>query len=45
MDGTQHAEADNIESIVFKSNRNLETFAGESVQVGCTAVEISPKLK
>ena len=34
---------DKTELIVFKSKRNLKTFAGESIQVGCIAVEISPK--
>ena len=31
--------------IVFKSNRNVKIFAGGSMQVGYTAVEISPKVK
>ena len=34
---------DNTELIVFKSNRNVETFAGGSIHVGCTAIEISVK--
>ena len=36
---------DKAEFIVFKSKRNLKTFAGESIQVSCTAVKINPKVK
>ena len=28
------------ELIVFQFNWNVETFAGESMQIGCTAIEI-----
>ena len=35
---------DKTEFILFKFNRNVETFAGERIQVCCTAVEISPKV-
>ena len=36
---------DKTEFIVFKSNRNVELFTRESIQVGCiTAVEISLKI-
>ena len=37
---------DKTQFIVFKSNRNMKMFAGESIQVGYTAVEeISSKVK
>ena len=33
------------EFTVFKSKSNVETFAEECIQVGCTALEITPKVK
>ena len=34
---------DKTELILVKSKRNVKMFAGESIHVGCTAVEISSK--
>ena len=36
---------DKTETIVFKSSRNVKTIAGENIQIGYTAVEITSKVK